>query len=109
MGYCPDHYGTPRATSVTREVGSRKQMGDGYVSVKLPDGRIIGEHRAVMESVLGRRLVPGETVHHVNGVRDDNRPENLELWFNQPYGQRVGDLVKYLVEHHRDALMEAMQ
>jgi hypothetical protein len=38
------------------------------------------EHVLVSEELLGRYLVEGESVHHINGVRDDNRPENLELW-----------------------------
>lgn len=76
---------------------------DGYVRIKHDHPRAnkgwVREHIVVMEETLGRALLPGEEVHHVNGVKHDNRPENLELWVvRQPKGQRPADLVEWARE-----------
>lgn len=74
-----------------------KSKRQGYVIVYNPvTGESHSEHRLVMERVLGRKLRNSENVHHINGIRDDNRPENLELWVKtQPCGARVLDIVAH--------------
>jgi hypothetical protein len=88
---------------------------DGYVYLSglfdhpnAVDGKI-AEHRLIMAALIDRPLLDSETVHHKNGVRDDNRPENLELWAtSQPAGQRVVDKVawakEFLATYDRDWL-----
>jgi hypothetical protein len=59
---------------------------DGYVS----------EHVYVMSQIIGRPIEKGETIHHKNGIKTDNSPENLELRIsNHGQGQRIEDLVPY--------------
>ena len=78
------------------DLGATHLTQNGYVMIKVLNeferGTWRQQHRVVMEEHLGRPLLTDEVVHHKNGVRTDNRIENLELWVkSQPPGQRVVD------------------
>ena len=78
---------------MNRKNGTGSFGTNGYLFVRRENTNV-GLHRIIMEKKLGRRLLPGESVHHLNGDRVDNRIENLELWTTaQPPGQRVEDKI----------------
>ena len=101
-GYCQMHYDRVRRHGKPggpkpHKPKHRYKEAKGYISVMI-DGHRKMEHRVVMEQHLSRPLLPDETVHHINGVRDDNRIENLEVWSSMhPPGKRASDLITYAV------------
>ena len=105
--FCGGHYSQHVRGTKLRPLRP-KPSGDGFITAsgyKVLSLTIDGkrqqrpEHRLVMEELIGRPLRREESVHHINGLRADNRPENLELWSSShPQGQRVEDKVVWAKE-----------
>ena len=75
--------------------GGRYKDNNGYIRITCADHRNVAlEHRLVIEKHIGRYLHSWETVHHINGIRDDNRIENLELLPSGRHNTRVQEVYK---------------
>ena len=113
-GFCAMHsyrnkrYGDPEKSKFVRgKTGNEKwhPATGGYVWRYDPTSKhasrngFVYQHRFIIAESIGRCLLTSESVHHKNGIRHDNRIENLELWSKtQPSGQRVADLVRWAQE-----------
>jgi hypothetical protein len=80
--YLPNHNPVKRGPASHKWKGGKFKSSDGYIFISMPDHRdadkdgYILEHRYIWEQANGP-LKPGQVVHHINGIRDDNRIENL--------------------------------
>jgi hypothetical protein len=120
---CNTHYrrwlqtGDARPEDPIRVVTGEGSLSHGYWKVQVPDEDrwlmpgldSAMEHRLVMARHLQRPLLDDEVVHHINGVRTDNRIGNLELWSTaHPKGQRVEDKVAFALDLLRRYAPEAL-
>jgi hypothetical protein len=112
-GLCPMHWQRFLRDGEAGEPDMRRAPnGSGYIDFSTGyrmvyrDGRQLYEHRVVMAEMIGRELLPGEVVHHVNFEEDDNRPENLWLFPNRSSHWRWHEILQhgYELEHRMAAV-----
>lgn len=82
--------------------GGRNKTASGYVILTI-DGKHIYEHRHLMEKKLKRKLLQAEIVHHINGIKDDNRLENLMITTSSMNLKIHHQFVRELIAKHKPA------
>ena len=116
-GFCMKHNSRLRRNGTTVSVRKKSpiQTKRGYVKIKNKEhansdkGGWVFEHTIVMSNHIGRSLRKGESVHHKNNIKYDNRIENLELWKRgHPNGARISDLTEWAIEHLKKYKPEAL-
>ncbi len=103
--FCKQKFGrnNPTGNKAFNWRGGKTIFKDGYVRIYMPTHpsaikkTYILEHRYIMEKHIGRYLTPEDIVHHINRIKDDNRPENLKLTTRKKH-----------MKHHRETILRGL-
>lgn len=107
--YCSQSCTSKSINKNTQPIGHIRLAMNGYEETKTQDGWRLN-HRVIMENFLGRKLSERENVHHKNGIKNDNRIENLELWVRpQAIGQRVEDLIDFVIKNYKKEVLKKLK